>query len=149
MVVLGSGENAAYTAMGGGSTRQVLESAGIGGATAGALGGIGSAFSRDSGGARTLSAEGGGEEGGAAGRGEGQSISCSSFVAGTPVLTPGGPASIEGLVPGDRVASYDRRKGESYFGEVGSTHNRRTRDLINLRVGPDSELLRTTPEHPF
>ena len=74
------------------------------------------------------------------------------FLAGTLVLTQGGPVPIESLRPGDRVLARDAASAEVGPREVLATSTRQVSELQELRVRDPATGTRTrvtgTPEHP-
>lgn len=71
----------------------------------------------------------------------------SCFAAGTPVLTPDGPRTIESLRPGDRVLTGDGSPGAERVGVIRSTHQSESPRTLRLVV--NGEAIVTTPGHPF
>jgi RHS repeat-associated protein len=70
------------------------------------------------------------------------------FVAGTPLLVPGGSKLIEHFVPGDFVLSRDENDPDSaVMPKMVEEVFRRTGKILELKVG--RQTIRTTTEHPF
>jgi hypothetical protein len=70
-----------------------------------------------------------------------------SFSADTPVATPDGPTSIGNLQVGDTVLAYNPQRGVT--GRYSVTAVLSHTDVLRVDLTIDSELLHTTPEHPF
>lgn len=158
-VLVGAGENAAFTALGGGSAKDVLQAAGEGAlwsaafAVAGeAMGGIASQFARRTGAA----AEGLEESAASAARRESSAaddlagdVCSASFVAGTPVIGAGGQVRpIESIAVGDRVAGRDVPAGVDADGTVSELVRRETDVLVRITLA-GGERITTTPDHAF
>jgi RHS repeat-associated protein len=161
-ILIGAGENAFFTALGGGSAKEIGLSALQGGAFGGLLGGAGRALSTgiSRGAGRLLGrgdvlAERGGAGGGAlsdlaaAAGGAARAIDggCSSFPAGTLVATAEGPRPIEQVKAGERVWSADPAGGAPRLNAVSRLLRRTAERLV--RVETDGAALEATEEHPF
>lgn len=150
-IILGAGENAAYTALGGGSAREIGLSALQGAAFGGLMGAGSRALSAGvSKVASKLNARGKlSELGGRINRGARRLFSsgCSSFPAGTLVATENGPVPIEDVQKGDLVWSADLATGELRLNEVTELLCRESDDLY--RIDTDGETFRATAEHPI
>jgi len=72
----------------------------------------------------------------------------SCFPAGTLVDTASGMRPIESIAPGDLVASYDVRTGESSFERVEKIEERRSAAFVAIGFDAGDELV-VTPEHSF
>jgi RHS repeat-associated protein len=159
-VLVGAGENAAFTALGGGSAKEVLQAAGEGAvwgaafAVAGeAIGGLAAQFARRSGPLATGAESGAAanalrREAGAAE--DALADACSaSFVAGTPVLGADGVARpVEDVRVGDRLAARDVPADRERASAVVRLVRRRTDALVTLTFAGGNSVT-TTPEHPF
>ncbi|WP_339863349.1 polymorphic toxin-type HINT domain-containing protein [Paremcibacter congregatus] len=161
--LVGAGENAAYTAMGGGSAQEILESAGKGAffgaafeAGGMALSGVGSRVARGSGEAVEEAGTGAAartEKNAASEEAEfSSSASCSirqSFVAGTAILMADGSSrAIEDIREGDLVAGFDSAFQKMSGHAVASIFSRTTEDLVRVAFEDGTETL-TTRNHPF
>lgn len=82
--------------------------------------------------------------GGAGRTGQCPPVTGTSFVAGTPVLTPTGPVNVEDLRVGNRVLGLDENAGE-----VTRLFTRVASDVVTLQLGGLQGLLVTTREHPY
>ncbi|MDT4813656.1 RHS repeat-associated core domain protein [compost metagenome] len=157
--LVGAGENAAFTALGGGSAKDVVQAAGEGAlfgaafATAGeALGGAAAQFARRS----STAAEGAEDIAGAAARRESNAVEeiadevCSaSFVAGTPVVGAAGEAlPIERVRVGDRLPGKDLPRDAAADGTVTQLVRHETDSLVTITFA-DGDSLTTTPTHAF
>jgi RHS repeat-associated protein len=155
--LVGAGENAAFTALGGGSDKEILEAAGEGALWGGAfaaggeaLGSIASQFARRADTAAE-SAEGAGAMPGEASAVEetAEEICGASFVAGTPVMADDGRTRpIEEIKAGDRVMG--RRLADPADGAhpVTATTDRQATDFVTITFASGHSVT-TTPEHPF
>ena len=74
-------------------------------------------------------------------------VRTSCFLAGTPVRTQAGLASIESLQPGDRVLAQDQDTGELTYKLVLRTTLRPPARMVRITAG--SESITTTLGHPF
>jgi hypothetical protein len=143
--VIGAAENAAFTAMGGGSAKEILTSAVEGGLFGGAFGALGSGLGSALG---SFARRGAGEleetldEAGSVGR-----SGCSCFVAGTEVATADGPRAIETIEPGTRVWASAEGARESRLQAVTATFHRIADEVF--RVSLENEVIEATPEHRF
>lgn len=147
-IILSAGENAAFTALAGGSGKEILNSAIIGGVlggvTMGASLGLAKVFSR--------SASSGGRLAQRAERellpsGPGCNCRCTSFPAGTLVATDGGLEPIETVTPGTPVLSADDAPSNVVPFPVLETRNRSNASLVVVAAGGTT--IRATPDHPF
>jgi len=161
--LVGAGENAAYTAMGGGSAKEILEAAGQGAAFGAAFAAAGATVSTV--GSR-LSREVASEESSelATGLSRGKNDvtheseseisggSCAlrqSFVAGTPVLMADGSTKpIETINVGDILAGFDLSTETQGDYAVLSAFSRMTDEFVTVRFSNGTGVV-TTPEHPF
>ena len=75
------------------------------------------------------------------------SVNSNCFVAGTKVLTSSGLKSIEDLVVGDSVWSYNEITGRIALKQVEALYKKSVRQLVRLLF--DEEAVCTTSEHPF
>lgn len=149
-VLIGAGENAAFTAMGGGSAKEIGISALEGAAFAAAFAAGSQALSA---GFRRLA---GRLEAGVGELSELETQTsralrelgevCASFPAGTMVAAEHGPVPIESIEVGDRVWSADLDTGEPRLNEVSELLRRQADGLI--RIDTDRETFRVTAEHP-
>ncbi len=153
---VGAGENAAFTALGGGSSKEILESAGQGAlfgavfeAGGQAVGAAASRFARGEGqiaeeealGARRQLAENSGEES--------SEICQLSFPANVPILLGDGRSvPISEVEVGDQVLARDLRASEKSVFQVTETFSRMTTDFVELTF-ESGERLAVTPTHPF
>lgn len=148
-VALAAGENAAYTAIGGGNAKDILFSAAVGGATSIVFMGGGAAVA--SGGRRLfgrLAQETAMEGGESISRRTLQAgIGCSSFPEGTPVLTEDGLVNIEDLQVEMEVFGKESLDNEAEPYPVISLIGRTVYSLITLDL--DGTSLATTEEHEF
>jgi RHS repeat-associated protein len=155
--LVGAGENAAFTALGGGSSKEILQAAGQGAIWGGALATVGSAV----GGAgsqfmRRMNAAADSADGSSAARSASRGVDdaaegfCgASFPAGTPVLTGNGShRAIEQIKPGDRVVSRDLAAHGDSLQTVTEVVKHNTKDLVTITFR-DRGSVTTTPEHPF
>jgi RHS repeat-associated protein len=163
-ILVGAGENAAYTALGGGTAKDIAE-ASILGAGFGALSaGLGAGVSRGLGSRLGNEAEELAETGGAASRSSQMArraeadlnetdldaasfVPCSSFPAGTLVAGPQGLISIQSVRPGSSVLGVTSDDAQPAGFAVTETSTRTANRLVSLRVG--NITLQATPEHPF
>jgi RHS repeat-associated protein len=146
--LLGAVESAAFTAMGGGSLKDVATSAAIGGAFAGLFAGIGSGISRI-GAKRASSATKGGKGLFSKGSKRAASIVCSSFVEGTPVYAEGEKnVAIESIEQGDKLYAYNKEAGTPELHEVTALFERNVNDIVTITTS-HGEAIETTAEHPF
>lgn len=170
-IAVGAGENAAYTVLGGGSAKEIVEASAFGaafGAIAGGLGAVGSRVGR----AGRLSSEtdeleltelGGGADGtsrlskrGQAEPSEGevtpeanaQTAGCgSSFPDGTLVAVPDGLIPIEVVRPGAQVLGLTSEDAAPASFKVGEVTARVADDLIAVRAG--GVTIEATSRHQF
>jgi RHS repeat-associated protein len=149
-IILSAGENAAFTALAGGSGKEILNAAIIGGVlggiTMGASLGVAKVFSRSasSGGRLARRAE---RELLPSGSTPGCNCRCTSFAAGTLVATDEGLEPIETVTPGTAVLSTDREPSNVVPFPVLETRNRSNAQIVAVAAG--GETIRTTPDHPF
>jgi RHS repeat-associated protein len=150
-MLVGAGENAAFTAMGGGSVKEVLISAAEGAAFGFVFGGAGAGVSRlisrfGRRGANVLAEAAEGVEQQIA---RGMRSTCSSFVAGTEVMRGDGSLQpIERLRVGAKVAAYHQDADRTGTFAVDATLDGET-DRITRIVTASGNLLETTPAHLF
>jgi RHS repeat-associated protein len=151
-LVISGAENAAFTAMGGGSGKDILESFAEGAAfglaaTAGgaALGAVGSrllsAFARRGAEAAEETAEGIAQ---GVRRGD---DACSSFVAGTLVSLDIGAKPVEELVAGMTVWAHDTRTEKNYTAQITEVSSRTVHEVVTIET--DESSVTATREHPF
>jgi RHS repeat-associated protein len=166
-VLVGAGENAAFTAMGGGSAKDILISAAEGAAFGFLFGGAGAALGRLFRGAGSAASEAGGL--GRAGRAaragaelvensseaaesavaRGLRSSCSSFLPGETVLgADGSTRPIEALAVGDRVLGYVQTEDASGSFQVAATLSGETSAITKVVTASGAEI-EATPNHPF
>ena len=148
-VLVGAGENAAYTAMGGGSPKEILISAaegavfgGVFGAAGTALGKVAARFGRRGTSALT-------EASGSAERrlARGLRSACSSFTAGQAVLKADGSfESIEDLAVGEWVRGYDQEVDRGGDFDVAATVRGETREVTRITTASGS-VVEATPGH--
>ncbi len=155
--VIGAGENAAFTALGGGSSKEILEAAGQGAlfgaafeAGGQAVGAIAARFARQSGSelaeevgglSHRPEAEGGEEQTGA--------VCAMSFTPEVKVLKPDGQrVPIAQIQIGDKVVGHDLQQASNAAYTVTDIFSRKTDDLIDV-VFETGGRLTVTPEHPF
>ena len=156
--LVGAGENAAFTALGGGSDKDILVAAGEGAlfgalfaAGGEALGAASAQFAR-----RSSGIAGGAEEALSGGARQEATVTreaagavCGlSFAAGTPVLSEGGVRPIEQIAVGDRVIGHDLNASTDGLHEVAELLRRETNDLVTVALASGHSVT-TTPEHPF
>ncbi len=149
-IVIATGESAAFTALGGGSAKEIAESAGIGAGvavlTAGAVEGLSAAFSRlaNSGSRLAQRSEiemtelGSGEEGG--------NSPCAQILGGEPVATEAGLQPMETLQPGDSVLGTEDGREVKPF-PVVATFSGTATEIVKIAV--DGTTVTTTPQQPF
>jgi RHS repeat-associated protein len=150
-VLVGAGENAAFTAMGGGSAKDILISAAEGAAFGFLFGGAGAAlgslarrFGRTAG---TAAVEAG--EGAESALARGLRSSCASFLPGTLVATAdGGEQPIESLKVGDHVLGAREGGAESSPFPVAATLSGET-EFVTTVTTASGATIEATPNHPF
>ncbi len=146
--LVGAGESAAFTALGGGSSEDVfkaaVQGAFLGGLTAG-IGRAASSFGRSTRGAASELLDG--ESTSARGAGS-NCCGCASFVAGTPVLLGDEARPIETLAQGEQLVGhdFDTQRNQPY--PIVATHTRKVQETVTIELA-DGEVIITTPEHPF
>ena len=145
-IILSAGENAAFTALAGGSGKEILNAAIIGGVLGGAMMGaslgLAKVFSR--------SASSGGRLAQRAEREllpSGLPARCRSFPAGTLVATDEGLEPIETVTPGTSVLSADDAPSNVVPFPVLETRNRSNASLVAVAAGGTT--IKATPDHPF
>jgi len=156
-VVVGAAENAAFTALGGGSSQEIIEAAGEGALWSGtfavageAIGGLAAQFARRSRGVAesadspaVLRREAGAVEEAV------EDVCSASFVAGTPVVTVDGKSRpIDQIKTGDQVDGRDLELQQDSPYRIGLTTRHRTQDFVTLTF-TSGHSVTTTPEHPF
>jgi RHS repeat-associated protein len=151
-VLVGAGENAAYTAMGGGSWKDILISAAEGaafgllfGGAGAALGRLGSRFARGGAGALENLGEG-------AARGESRAVraiksTCASFPAGQEVVTADGTLQpIETLALHQKVRGFDHDAQRSGNFAVEATMESESGTLTRITTETGT-VIESTPNH--
>ena len=163
-IVVGAGENAAFTALGGGSAKEIVEAALIGGgmgALGGALGGLGAGASRagrvgaeaaelaeaPSAQASRLSRRGSAELSDIESPETSSFNPCSSFPAGTLVATSTGFIPIEDVGPGTPVLGQMRDDVTPATFNAGEVTTRVDANLLAVRAG--GVTIEATPLHKF
>ncbi|NUN99154.1 MAG: VCBS repeat-containing protein [Saprospiraceae bacterium] len=152
----GAFENAAYSALGGGSPEQIAEQA-----LTGAL--MGAAFSGISAGAqKALSRYGSttAEEatGGIVSRSGPEATpprenipiaekGCNCFESGVTVMTPEGRKTVDSIKPGDLVWAYQEESGELALSKVTGVFTRPRYEKVEISFGGQQVV--TTDDHPF
>ncbi|HEX2121300.1 MAG TPA: RHS repeat-associated core domain-containing protein, partial [Thermoanaerobaculia bacterium] len=150
-MLVGAGENAAFTAMGGGSMKEILISAAEGAAFGFVFGAAGAGVSRllarfGRRGASALAEAAEGVENQAA---RGLRESCASFVGGQQVLTADGTLKpIESLRVGDRVAGQETERERNGTFRVDATLFGYTEEVTRV-VTRTGNVIETTPAHLF
>jgi RHS repeat-associated protein len=151
-VLVGAGENAAYTAMGGGSWKDILISAGEGAAFGLLLGGVGAGLGRLA--ARFGRRAAGAIEGAAEGAGAGESRalravseSCASFPAGQEVVTEGGSLQpVETLTVHQKVRAFDQETQRGGSFEILATMTNESRSITRITT-ESGTVIEATPNH--
>ena len=72
----------------------------------------------------------------------------SCFIAGTPIQTPSGDRSIETIMPGDYVYSYDKESQQIVVGVVDDVMKRNVDEINHLTLS-NGTILSVTRDHPF
>ncbi len=162
-ILIGAGENAAYTALGGGSTKDIAEAAIFGAGLGAITGGLGAAGGRAGSRALRQGEEALSETGGAArssrlakrgtdvesaldAAASGASF-CSSFPSGTLVATEGGMKPIESIAPGTRVLGQASDQSSPATFTATEVMTRTAPQLV--RIVTASATVEATPEHQF
>lgn len=149
--LVGAGENAAFTALGGGTNREIARAAVTGAFFGAVFGGSGQAVSMARRGTRGAPRPGDSPFGdvGPGSRRATSASACSSFVAGTPVETADGSLrAIERVAPGDLLTGREPDSGNAGSGTVRELVRHEARDLVRVTLASD-EWIDATPEHPF
>jgi RHS repeat-associated protein len=154
---VGAVENAAFTALAGGSAENVARAAVTGAFVGAVFGGASQTASltmRNATSASPKRAPMGDvgpdrRRGDEASGGSTCSCGCASFVAGTPVATAGGELRpIESVVQGDSIAGREPLRQTASSGAVAQLLRRESRELVRITLAT-GERITTTPEHPF
>ncbi len=152
MVLVGAGESAAYTAMGGGSAKEILLSALEGAAFGFIFGGAGAGLSRLASRFARRGAQLAGEaatEAAEAGAPLLRGGGCSSFVAGQEVLNGDGQLQpIETMRVGEKVWGYDQDTDSVARFNVSATVTGDTTEVTRVTTG-SGNVIEATPEHLF
>jgi len=150
-IVLAAGENAAFSALAGGSRKEILDAALIGGVmgavTIGIGVGVAAAFSRAASSASRLARRAESELLQSETSGARALTRCSSFPAGTLVATDQGLEPIESVTPGSPVLSKEDEKSNVVPFPVLETRSRGGASLVDVVAGGTT--VSATPEHPF
>jgi RHS repeat-associated protein len=165
-ITVGAGEGAAYSALGGGSARDMAVSSLMGGAFGGLTAGVGVGVDSLAGSASRMMARGENtllENSAGAVRNRSLSLAesgsenepllspadganCYSFAAGTQIAVPGGVEDITQIRVGDTVLAMPEQGVVGAY-PVLALHQRDAQDIIEIRV--EGGTLVTTHEHPF
>jgi RHS repeat-associated protein len=151
-VLVGAGENAAYTAMGGGSWKDILISAGEGAAFGLLMGGAGAGLGRLAArfGRRAEGALEGAVEGAASGESRALRAvkeTCASFPAGQEVVTADGSLQpIETLALHEKVRAFDEETQRGGSFEVLATMTNESRSITRLATASGT-VIEATPNH--
>ncbi|MEM8962106.1 MAG: FG-GAP-like repeat-containing protein [Acidobacteriota bacterium] len=148
-VLVGAGENAAYTAMGGGSAKDILISAGEGAAFGFLFGAAGAALGRlaSRAGRSATRAIGEGAEAAESGAAKGLRSVCSSFLGGTEVLgVDGDGIAIDQLAVGDTVIGWSHDTDRSGAHPVLATLDGETTDVTRITTASGA-VIEATPSH--
>jgi RHS repeat-associated protein len=161
---VGFAENATYAALGGASRDEILKQGLIGMATGAGFSaagqGLSAGISRVASRSVTRAADAGEESAtlgsrlGTATEKEGGGMElesmpvCSSFEAGTQVITTDGPKPIEQMELGDWVMAFDTEKGSTEPRQVTAGYRRTAARTITLTAADGTSVVATL-EHPF
>jgi len=164
-IAVGAGESAAYSALGGGSPKDIAEASLMGGAFGGLTAGVAAGAGALAGSASRMMARGGESLAEGAGAVKNRSLSiaasesendpllsasdarnCFSFAAGTQIATQSGTQDIEKIRTGDSVWARSENGTVSTY-PVLALHQREAHDIIEVQI--EGMTLVTTREHPF
>lgn len=143
--IIGAGENAALTALGGGSLEDIGISAAMGLGLGLASEAAGYANRRLGGGASRRTSQRGGNEA----ANDPDTACYSSFAAGTMVKTKAGEKDIAAIEVGDVVYSVREATGDVELQPVRDTFSREVETVYTLTFEGSDEVIHVTNEHPF
>lgn len=139
--IIGAGDGAAFTALGGGSSKEIFEAAIIGGITGSLLSGMDKMLTRFA-----RKAPGYSDDMDVPSNSTGCSVSF-SFPKDTPIAAKDGAKDIEDIEVGDLVWSYDVKTGKNELRPVSRLFTREAPQIITINT--DKGEVKVTEAHPF